>query len=614
METKEVFSRNDLFTQKMQQETKQSRKPNSIPYFALISNFNFFQLFLIGAENQIFSNRLLAQQTTEKYTKQNLDKEDINFNFNNFINNQSITSKKDLFNHLLEVLIDLQKLNKKKESNSEKKQEQEQEENNDIYKKEDEFYDRKNFIKEINNHQKYIAFQSEIKFIELKSLEPDQIKEKLMNSEDFYYKPILFYTLEDVSSSLDFPIKVLMKRNLKLNDNVLKRIKEKKGLKCQDSELGNVINEMVAKKSKRYFQLSFIIGAKNGVPTLILFDGSKMIKIYDGKSEPIEEDEDLTYSLDLIYMLYYSPEGFTSSIQLKNISSNRSKIMHGQISESDGILKEFINYKLMNSWKDKEFNFIELIRESVIYPSFFGFCSGLNLDTSFYGSVTLGTDKSSESSIINNFEAEQQQQIRKFVLTYGTFTAFVLTLPKFLDSLESKNYDSADTFVKYLFGSVPAHNVYLFDLFVDFIKTIIDSDDFSNNSNFKKNLKQYLYITVSNREKLNLGDVDFKSQTFNRLFNLSQRQGEYATPIKAVSMLDDIWNRNSDESNSKNIFSKLFKETVTIRVEESSLVRDANGKDKANGNTHLVNNPKYIKDKTYTDYLDKAFIYPEIHL
>ena len=135
-------------------------------------------------------------------------------------------------------------------------------------------------------------------------------------------------------------------------------------------------------------------------------------------------------------------------------------------------------------------------------------------------------------------------------------------------------------------------------MFVDLIKNIINSTKFSKNSNFKKNLKQYLYITVANRDDLHLGEVDFKNQTFNRLFNLSQRQGEFATPIRAIGMIDNII--------SENIFEELFKDTIPITIDKSCATID--------GSVHLEYSPKYKKVKTYTEYLDKAFIYPEIHL
>ena len=344
----------------------------------------------------------------------------------------------------------------------------------------------------------------------------------------------------------------------------------------------------MAQKNNQYYRLLFIIGAKLGVPILILFDDNKIIKIYDGKSELVPDYDDLNNSIDNIYLLFYSIDGLDGLTQLKNSSSLKSKIMHSQISETDNILKDFIAYKLEYSWSNHKFNFIELIKESVIYPAFFGFCSGFNLDISFCGSVVLGTDKNSESSIINNLELKKQHEVRQFIQTYGTFTAFVLSLRKFLGAIKEQNFENANTLVKYLFGTVVSSNPILFDLFVDFLLKIVNTKSLES---CKKTIEQCLLSTISNKDKLGLKSTNSQSAVYNKLFNLSQRQGESATPIIAVKMLEEILNDQ--------YFTKFFDNTVEIKLNDLK---------------QFQYDPKYIKINTYDEYLEKAFILPEIQI
>lgn len=584
------------------QDTKQV---NSVPCYTLISNFNFFQLFLIGNANQAFSNRLLAQQTLTRYDKENVANE--SFNLNNYLNNQSIVDHKELFINLLSEHIGAENENQDDENNNQ--DDEDFQNGKKLGKKEDEFYDRKDFIKKLKEYQDVIAFSRKIRFIQLDKIEesniPDKILKKLSKLTSFS-RPILFYTTKEVSSSIDFPLKVLIKQNydvIKCKKKLIDFAKKHEIFEGEEekhiNKYAKYFNEHVSELNNTYIQLSSIIGTKNGVPILIIFDGNKMYKIYDNKSEQISNYDEFSTSIDQIYIWYYFINGLDASIQLKNSSILRSKLMHGRISDTDDILKGYIKYKLDNSWSNKEFNFIELIKESVTYPAFFGLCSKKTLLTSFHGSVILGTDKFSESSIISSFDANEKQEVNEFTQTYGTFTAFVLTLPKFLEAVKelqkSQDDESVSSLVKYLFGSVAAHNEILFDMFVIFLIRIINSKYLRNFGRCQKSFRQYLSMTVSNKEDLGFPKENYQNPTFNSVFNLSQRQGENSNSITAAQKLDDVLN-NED-------YKQFFDAKVKIEFDNLDDV----------DNSRIKYEPKFTKVQTYKDFLAKEFLFPEIH-
>lgn len=591
-----VISRSTFFDEDNKTDADKSKKSNSIPCFTLIPSFNFFQLFLIGMGYLPFSDRLLAQQTTDKYTEK--DANGGNFNLNNFLNNTSIANRKEFFKNILQEHIEVK-----------------DEENKDpkiiLSENENKFFDRNDFINKIKNFQESFAFARKMQFIELNEAnQSKQIIRKLKESYDSSDMPLLFFTHNEISSSLDFPVRVLIQKKYDWDNKVITILAKKKGLQNKSiEEVKEILFKTIAEKLNIYYEISFIIGTKNGVPTLILFDGNKIVKIYDNKSEIISNDDELTASIDLIYMLLYTINGLNCNLQLKNSSSLRSKIIHSQISETDNILKEYIEYKLETNWIDKEFNFLELIKESLTYPAFFGFCSGFNLNICFYGSVILGTDKTSEASIIANFDSEIQQKIRQFIQTYGTFTTFTLTLLNFLEEIKSlstvKDPENIIVLVKYLFGSVPAFNEVFFDLFVDFLLKIFKSESFAKIGNLQKSLKQYLLMTIKNKDSLKLSNTSFDNKQFSKVFSLSQRQGETATPVMATEKFD-LMMKDQAKIGKQNI-SDFF--THKIKIEKDSTVAE-NEKDKC----RISYKPTYIKDSVYIDYLTSAFYHPEVRL
>lgn len=576
-------------------EPQNSNMEKPVPRYVLIPGFNFFQLFLIGLGYLPFSNRLLGQQVKDKYDTEDLASND--FNLNNLLNESTVVNRKQQFLFLLhsfneeEDTTDNIILNENIDYSKDLK----------VNESEDKIYDikffqrlfaknRKKIIIQLDELQKCIAFSRDIDFVDLDTGKDqrDIIINTIQNVKSYTDKPFLFFS-KGTSSQTKFPLRVLMQRNLESlldNKTVIDILTKKYKIDSDDEKKKkSKAKEIYSQECKNYCNLSFIIGTKNGIPILLLINQSCIVKVYDNKSEMFENDESIMNSLDTIYMLYYSIDGIDCGIPLKSSISLKSKLIHGEINElTDSIFRNYLHYKAESNWDNREFNFIELLQESIIYPAFFGFCMGCDLESCFIGSVILGTDLSLKDHIINNSNSELQTNIRNFVQTYGKFTIFVGILPQFMEAvIEREDARTINKLANFLFSSIPAYNKLFFDLFIYFMKTVISRLP-SKPVEFQKTLKQYLAMVVENRDNLNISDLPSNYPTYSNAFSLEQHQNNHMTPLQAYDNLKKL----KDEKYAI-FFTKKCKYVKDYKSE-------------------------FIQPEDFTKYLSSIYYLPEIYI
>ena len=69
-----------------------------------------------------------------------------------------------------------------------------------------------------------------------------------------------------------------------------------------------MLNQKVTYKLHQYYALKFLLGTKNGIPVLIMFNDNNILKISQNKTEIIISNDILSTCIDIIYLLFYDYE------------------------------------------------------------------------------------------------------------------------------------------------------------------------------------------------------------------------------------------------------------------------------------------------------------------
>lgn len=447
--------------------------------YSLSPGFNFCQLFLTGLGFQYQGNNLLASQSIDHEAKdmKSYSKDDIKkpLDLNSIFDKESPTvCRIDYFNNILKKWSDDSK-------------------NININEIIDTLYDRNPDL--VQSFKNLIDKSAFLRNIDIKCLDINDndsyIENVLSNIRNYFNKPILFYSEIGIPKQNSFfvklPMRVLIKKEYSKNESN---------------------NNKYLKKIDQWFQIQFIIGSKKGIPILLLINDAQSISLCDNSSKIAADYGDLDDSIDTIYMVYYSIDEKINSDQslFKSVVQNRKSGFHAQINhETDDILKNYIMYKFdckdnPNSWKNREFNFIQFIKESIQYPAFFGLCSGFNIDTCYYGSVMLSYDKISSDKILESISPSSKNTSDLFYKGYNAFTVFAMKLFEFMYALGygklAKDEAEAIKQCKSLFSTTPSINDMLFDFFIDFLKNLIDKGNLSDNQ--KDKFLYYIFLAVEN--------------------------------------------------------------------------------------------------------------------
>lgn len=527
----------------------------SLPVFLLPPGFYTAQLFCIGLSYQNNGNTFLCNQNPEAIDKFNItDNIDLNKEFNGIENTVNRTNN----------FINLLKSFSTKDSSEENGNPPE------IFHFEDQLFDRNpDLFHFLNKYQKSFAFLLPIKFINLDKKKHDYIYRKLSSVDLSNPSTFLFYSKKGISSKKvfdQFPFKVLVQKSYGLQQNS-EKIKEKFG-----------------KKFKRYVENTFIIGSfKRGIPALIIINDECAIKIYDNNTEHLSNFNDIYNSLETVYMLYYSINcGINTKLEV--FKTNPKKATHSKIIEStDTLLKDFIQYKIDTFWKNKQFNLLDLIAESIKYPAFFGYCCGFSNEICHCGSIVLAADDDSFNPIADSSTTDTKTKLTSFRNSYRSFSTFCLYFIYFLkEILTNPKCSDLDNYAKSFFKVMPQENNILFDLLVDFIEKIIAERDLLS-ANMTRNLIEYLYLTVENQNALRNQLSNFASQPFNQVFDVKDMPS-----ITVNAFLEDLNElRNSDN----------FKGNwISMKIEVNEIYQ-----------------PKFIKPRDYIEFLGGE-IEPKIHL
>lgn len=158
---------------------------------------------------------------------------------------------------------------------------------------------------ELKKIEKDIAFPRKIDIFDLDEEEAKREKIiEIVEKQSFHvYRPVIFHS-EGIPSNFDYPCQVLsskIQKNLDLIKNSYPGI-YKESLK----RANNIMNE----ENQDYYVISFIIGAKNGVPVLVMLNQETKLEYYgmkvsENKTEIIKSKEEIPTFIDTIYLLFY---------------------------------------------------------------------------------------------------------------------------------------------------------------------------------------------------------------------------------------------------------------------------------------------------------------------
>lgn len=403
---------------------------------------------------------------------------------------------------------------------------------------------------------RYINFEN----LDYKS-NKNSIADKLRSVQVLYSAPYLFYSKIGIPKQSDIfkflPIKVFI---------------QKDNFPSEQASFNKKCNE----KTKVYYQMTFIIGSKGGIPVLILFSENCAICSADNSTKILNDYKEISDSIDCVYMIYYSINENLNTFQIPYENRTENSVSHSKINdETDGILNRYIKYKYETSWINtkKDFNFIELIQESIRYPFFFGICSGLSIEACYYGTVMLSYDSKSAENIKNSIpDTTESKSSNDFYTHYQTFTGFVLHLFEFLRELgyvksrnddyiiDDEGYQNIDNRCKSMFATIPPINNMVFDLFVDFIQKIIMSDTLP--ADIKNNFIEYFYNAVANFKDLKLEGKKLSTKTLNSLFksedNVSPSTvGEILMCYKCLKIPENLISKRIGIENYKQEYFKV---------------------------------------------------------
>lgn len=159
---------------------------------------------------------------------------------------------------------------------------------NDIFSKET--FDVGQISTIINNTQDKIVYPRRIIFVNLDIEEnySEKMNETLKFSS-FLSNPIAFYS-KGISSEFKPPSKVLIQPKFSL----------------KNKKLSKRLSKQISQRCKNYFNLSFILGSKSKIPTLILFTNNTIVKICNNKLLLLDDINDLSKIFDEIYIYYYN--------------------------------------------------------------------------------------------------------------------------------------------------------------------------------------------------------------------------------------------------------------------------------------------------------------------
>lgn len=550
----------DIFIYQIGDIKKKKTRDITLHSYSLTPGFNFSQLFFIALGFQSIGNNFVEQQIVIKqkndlcedhftFINNNVYELDEEFDVNDFIDgNRPNVTRTRYIKNIPYILSENGNYTVHHLQNS-----------NQLL---DKLFDRNpNLFESLLEYQKTITFNQEIGYVCADYTGEDFILKTLHNINHVSHRPIIFYSKKGIQISDEFYNKFPLKATI--------------------NKKYDLPPELIQKLPTFYFQLSFAIGSKEGIPSLLLFNDAGVIKISDGSTTQLNEYENIIKCLDTIYMIYYSidDEFYTNQILLSGLPTKiRTKINE----ESDSMLKDYIQFKYNdNNWQVQQFNFIDLIKESIMHPAFFGFCSQFELEACFIGSIALTMPSDSAKNffkdIPNQTTKDQSSSLHKF---YSSFTVLALKLLEFLKKLgdgQNAVESDIDSLCNSMFASLPPINDILFDLFIDFIQKIINNNKVS--PELQKTFKYYLYLTVDNFDVLGFEKTNFDIKQFKEIFKINDDScyttvGAILEDYRELKVPDELLTfqlKLKDYHEPKYRMKKLFKDHLSSSIPEMKI-------------------------------------------
>lgn len=165
--------------------------------------------------------------------------------------------------------------------------------------------DPKMLGKELIKIERIIAFPRKIDFFNLDEEEAKREKIIEIVEKQFFHmhRPVIFHS-EGIPSNFDYPCQVLGTKMLK-NLDLIKNSHPGIYKKCLKRA-----NNFMNVENQDYYVISFIIGAKNRVPVLVMINQETKLEYYgmkvsENKTEIIKSKEEIPTFIDTIYLLFY---------------------------------------------------------------------------------------------------------------------------------------------------------------------------------------------------------------------------------------------------------------------------------------------------------------------
>lgn len=171
--------------------------------------------------------------------------------------------------------------------------------------------DPQKFVEILKENQHYISTILLAAFFYLDE-EEDNKREKITKileneKNSTTISPKIIYS-RGISSNLDFPFEVLRKRHVHLEEyqiNIISRLRKWKNEDCQKK-----FDQAFSEGCNCIYKISFILGSKNDVPVLLMFNQKTKLryfgtKVSQNKIEVFKSKEKFLDSIDTIYLLFY---------------------------------------------------------------------------------------------------------------------------------------------------------------------------------------------------------------------------------------------------------------------------------------------------------------------